>query len=89
MYVAIEAANDDVSPSISSMSQVFNPPPSGSDALSLIEEFLQPVFAMAMGPEFEKGNVVFKPCFGLLYLDKFYLSRWGFSCLIQRDLKLT
>ncbi|KAM0463941.1 hypothetical protein ACHAO4_000666 [Trichoderma viride] len=54
MYVAIEEANDDVSPSVSSMSQVFNPPPSGSDALSLIEEFLQPVFAMAMGPEFEK-----------------------------------
>lgn len=49
MYVAIEESNDDVSPSISSMSQVFNPPPSGSDALSLIEEFLQPVFCDGYG----------------------------------------
>ncbi|PNP53751.1 hypothetical protein THARTR1_05875 [Trichoderma harzianum] len=63
MYSAILEAYDNAYPEIHNMSQVFNPPPSGDDALSLIEEILQPVFAMAMGPEFEKvlGSLKINP----------------------------
>lgn len=63
MYSAILEAYDNAYPEIPNMAQVFNPPPEGDDAISLIEEFLQPVFAMAMGPEFEKSEAVSQPYF--------------------------